>query len=94
MKQVLFRLLKLYKCSNIITKHKKTLINNKKIVIIDISLPQIARRCLNYYSHEDYCKAPFENFKQRLSRKLYYEDRNWMIRVKQMTLKVRATLFI
>ena len=47
---------------------------------------------LSFY--EDYYKTSFENFNQMLSWKLYYEDKNLMIRVKLMPFKIRTILFI
>ena len=58
------------------------------------NLSQIAIPCLIQSSYEDYCKTPFEHFKQRLSCKLYYEEKNRMIRVKLLPLKIRTNLII
>ena len=55
---------------------------------------QIAMTYLIQSSYEDYYKTPYESFKQILSCKLYYEDKNWMIRVKLISFKIGTILFI
>ena len=50
--------------------------------------------CQIWSSYEDNCKTPFEHFNQKLSCKLYYEDKNRMIRINQMSLKIGANIII
>ena len=51
--------------------------------------------CLFKSSYEDYCKTPFQiSIRCCQSVKLYYEDRDWMISVKVMPLKVETVLIV
>ena len=58
------------------------------------TLSKIAISCLIHSSYEEYCKIPFEQFKLRFLCKLYYEEKNRLIRVKLLRLKIRTNLII
>ena len=93
MKQVLFRRSKLHIGSPIITKHKKTPISNKKKKTIK-KLIAVCKVVSNIILLWGLLQDTFKKIKQNISCEVYFEDKNWMNRVKVMPPKVRTILFI